>query len=46
MAILSRLNEHYYFEMYQNRGYLAEASSEIQLVVLQRSHAKTPDIWS
>ena len=40
-----RLNEHY-FEMYQNRWYLAGASSEIQLVVSQRSYAKTPEIWS
>ena len=46
-AILPRLNKHY-LEMYQNRWpvYTILASSEIQLVVLQRSHAKAPEIWS
>ena len=44
-AILPRRNKHY-FEMYRNRWYIAGASSEIQLVVLQRSYAKTPEIWS
>ena len=40
-AILPRRNKHY-FEMYQNRRYIAGASSEIQLlVVLQRFHADT-----
>ena len=35
IAILPRLNKHY-FEMYQNCWYIAGASTEIQLVVLQR----------
>ena len=40
-AMRLRRNEHY-FEMYQNRRYIAGASSEIQLLVaLQRFHADT-----
>ena len=31
--------------MYQNHWHIAGASSEIRFVVLQRSHAETPEIW-
>ena len=45
MAILPRRNKHY-FEIYQNRWYIAGASSELQLVVLQNAPMQTPEIWS
>ena len=44
-AILPRRNKHYFWNVSKSLVYIAEASSEIQRLVLQRSHAKTPAIW-